>query len=474
MKYMVLKDDVILRDEHLYLGSEARFFYTARTRQTEFVSEATFDLLVYLTTSRVYEDAWEYYYRRAIELGETPVREEYDGFINDLIDGETLFVTDQMMTVDRPLSNLQLSPPSSFKYAPMTFPTKVNVTSTMRCNLKCKHCLRESSPFMDTSDDLTTAEMKSLFTELDRLGAIEVAFSGGETTTRKDVCELIEHAGTLRCFFEFFTNGHKVTNAVYNSLVTLKEKKKKGFHIHLSLDGDEHFHDEMRGKGSYRRVIQTMKRFCDDKFPVVVESVLVPDCVHAGGVREVVKVCKESGVPGISFHPASVSGRAGENPDYFLFTLDELAEFEKQVRQLQEENPSMKILFEPYYYPGKKESSGEFDLPANVGSQGMYLLAIGADGSIYPCTESIGDQSQIIGNVRDEGGVLKAWHSEKWDFYRGGWDIDDLHACKGCIFHGNCSMQTCRCYAQRTRLDRYDAMPECYKVGEEIWGKSKV
>ncbi|MEM5601586.1 radical SAM protein [Bacillus cereus] len=73
----------------------------------------------------------------------------------------------------------------------------------MRCNLACKHCLRESSPFVDISDELNTDEVIQLFSELDNLGVIELAFSGGETTTRKDICTILEHAGTLRCFLNF-------------------------------------------------------------------------------------------------------------------------------------------------------------------------------------------------------------------------------------------------------------------------------
>lgn len=472
--YIILSKDVILRDEHHYINSEARFFYNAKTRHSEFLSAAAFELLVYLSKSRTIEDTWEFYHKRAMELNELPQREEFNQFINEMILGNTILKTSKKENVTKPLSNLKISPPASFKYTPMTFPTKVNITSTMRCNLACKHCLRESSPFVDISDELNTDEVIQLFSELDNLGVIELAFSGGETTTRKDICTILEHAGTLRCFFEFFTNGHRVSDKVYQTLLKVKEKKQRGLQIHLSLDGDEFYHDQMRGKGSYKRVMDTLKRFAQDKFYVIVESVLVPDCVKSDGVRKVVEACIENGANGISFHPASVSGRASLNPDYFQFTLSELDYFHKQVIQITKEYPSTKIEFQTYYYPGPKNKDNDFELPPNVGPQGMYLLAIGANGDIYPCTESIGDTSQIIANVKDEGGVLSAWNSRKWDFYRGGWELDELTACIGCKFHGDCTMQTCRCYAQRVLLNKYNAMPECYKVRDEIWGKSKI
>ncbi|MFJ7829439.1 radical SAM protein [Peribacillus sp. NPDC097264] len=471
--YIVLHDDVILRNEHGYLESNARFFYTARTRHTEFISAATFELLTYLTTSRTIDDAWNYYHEKAVALNELPDRVEFDEFIKELIDGGTLFLTDQYISSERPLKHLSISPPKTSKYTPMTFPTKVNVTSTMRCNLMCTHCLRESSPFFDTSDNLNTEEMKKLFTDLDNLGIIELAFSGGETTTRKDICELIDHAGTLRCFFEFFTNGHRVTQKVYDSLLRLKDRKGRGLQIHLSLDGDEIYHDKIRGNGQFHKVINTLKRFSNDSFYVIVESVLVPESVENGVVRKVIETCAANGANGISFHPASVSGRAGGNPENFLFTLSQLAYFEEEVLEVAKEFPNIKIEFQAYYYPGKKNTDNLFSLPANVGPQGMFLLAIGADGSVYPCTESIGDRSQIIGNVK-ETDLISIWNSTKWDFYRGGWEIEELKACQGCIFNGNCRMQTCRCYAKRTLFDAYGAMPECYKVGEEIWEKSKI
>ncbi|PKJ54484.1 radical SAM/SPASM domain-containing protein [Bacillus sp. SN10] len=476
--YILINNEVILRNEYRYLDSHARFFFNAQTRHSEFISAAAFDLLVFLTKSHTIEEAWNYYFNRANELNEIPHRKEFDAFINEMILGNTIIKSSKGQTNKRPLSNLDLEYPNSSKYTPMTFPTKVNITSTMRCNLACKHCLRESSPFINTSNEMSTDDIKKLFTDIDNLGVIELAFSGGETTTRKDICEIIDHAGTLRCFFEFFTNGHRVTENVYNSLLKLKEKKKRGLQIHLSLDGDEYYHDKMRGKGSYKRVLETLSRFSKDKFYVIVESVLVPECVEAGGVQKVAKACLEKGANGISFHPASISGRAGLDPDYFQFTLSQLESFKNDVHNvtnnLNPKYPSTKIEFASYYYPGFKNNDSEVHLPPNVGPQGMYLLAIGADGSIYPCTESIGDTTQVIGNVNNEGGILTAWHSPKWDFYRGGWEIEELTACQGCKFNGNCSMQTCRCYAQRTLLNKYDAMPECYKVGDEIWETSKI
>ena len=72
-------------------------------------------------------------------------------------------------------------------------PLAVLAELTHRCPLQCPYC---SNPVeLDRGgSELTTAEWKKVLTELAEIGVLQIHFSGGEPTARKDIVELVQHA----------------------------------------------------------------------------------------------------------------------------------------------------------------------------------------------------------------------------------------------------------------------------------------
>ncbi len=109
------------------------------------------------------------------------------------------------------------------------FPLWVHLDVTNRCNLSCSYCYAKD----DDSKDPDGADVKNWITQSDDLGAILVAFLGGEPTLREDLPELIGHA-TRRSLISYLTsNGqHRNFEAV------LVESARAGLDfIQVSLDG---------------------------------------------------------------------------------------------------------------------------------------------------------------------------------------------------------------------------------------------
>ena len=72
-------------------------------------------------------------------------------------------------------------------------PVAVLLELTHRCPLQCPYC---SNPLeLDrASTELSTEEWKKVLSELAEIGVLQVHFSGGEPTARKDLVELVRHA----------------------------------------------------------------------------------------------------------------------------------------------------------------------------------------------------------------------------------------------------------------------------------------
>ena len=112
-------------------------------------------------------------------------------------------------------------------------PLAVLLELTHRCPLQCPYC---SNPveMERTSNELTTEEWKRVLNELAEIGVLQVHFSGGEPTARKDIVELVRHASEL----DLYTN--LITSAVLLNRDKLEALADAGLaHIQISFQGSE-------------------------------------------------------------------------------------------------------------------------------------------------------------------------------------------------------------------------------------------
>ena len=131
---------------------------------------------------------------------------------------------------------------------------------TARCNLRCEHCF-----YKETLDAPNPGEMslETMNRTMEEIGpTLWHALAGGEPFLRSDLDEVIalvqKHCRPK--VLSFPTNGWYVDRTFEITLRTLQRIERGNLVIAFSLDGPEDLHDEIRGSGSYARVIQTMER----------------------------------------------------------------------------------------------------------------------------------------------------------------------------------------------------------------------
>ena len=89
-------------------------------------------------------------------------------------------------------------------------PLAVLMEMTHRCPLQCGYC---SNPVeMERANaELTTEEWKRVMSELAELGVLQIHFSGGEPTVRKDLPELVQHATDVGLYTNLITSAVLLT-----------------------------------------------------------------------------------------------------------------------------------------------------------------------------------------------------------------------------------------------------------------------
>jgi len=109
--------------------------------------------------------------------------------------------------------------------------TKLRVSLTDKCNLRCHYCMPVDQAFMDESKYLSPDEITSVVSELKELGLQEVRLTGGEPLMRKSFPEIVEKLASLNLKKLSLT-----TNAIFLDRYLALLKDHRVFHLNISLD----------------------------------------------------------------------------------------------------------------------------------------------------------------------------------------------------------------------------------------------
>lgn len=139
----------------------------------------------------------------------------------------------------------------------LSAPLTVTWEVTKRCNLRCAHCLSDSSPEADTSGELSLDEAKAVADQLIAARVFQVHFGGGEPFVYPGFLELLRYArGRGMSCLCISTNGSLLNEARIAELEALG-----GIYLQLSLDGaTEAQCDALRGEGAYRKAVAALER----------------------------------------------------------------------------------------------------------------------------------------------------------------------------------------------------------------------
>lgn len=146
----------------------------------------------------------------------------------------------------------------------------VNVTweISLKCNLRCVHCLSNSGNVI--KDELNTAECMKLIDDLTALKVFQVNIGGGEPFIRDDFIELLDYShkkGLVTCVS---TNGIALDNSIAERISSMDM-----LYLQVSLDGaDEETNDSIRGKGTYRKILNAMEALAANGVKFSINTVL--------------------------------------------------------------------------------------------------------------------------------------------------------------------------------------------------------
>ena len=272
-----------------------------------------------------------------------------------------------------PIHDLELEVNMPFSARPSA-PYRMDLAITYRCNNDCAHCYNARERDFP---ELTTEQWFKILDQLWELGVPHIIFTGGESTLRNDLPELIAHAKSNGQITGLNTNARRLADEKY-----LRQLIDAGLdHVQITVEScDEQIHDQMVcAKGAFKQTIRGLKNALASPLYVMTNTTMLNTNVHK--IPDTLDFLADLGVPTVGLNALIYSGHA-------LTVGTGLKENELQpildmaTRKTSERGQKL-IWYTPTQYC-------EFDPTANnLGVKGctaaLYSMCIESNGNVLPC-----------------------------------------------------------------------------------------
>lgn len=272
-----------------------------------------------------------------------------------------------------PIHDLELEVNMPFSARPSA-PYRMDLAITYRCNNDCAHCYNARERDFP---ELTTEQWFKILDQLWELGVPHIIFTGGESTLRNDLPELIAHAESNGQITGLNTNARRLADEKY-----LRQLIDAGLdHVQITVEScDEQIHDQMVcAKGAFKQTIRGLKNALASPLYVMTNTTMLNTNVHK--IPDTLDFLADLGVPTVGLNALIYSGHA-------LTVGTGLKENELQpildmaTRKTSERGQKL-IWYTPTQYC-------EFDPTANnLGVKGctaaLYSMCIESNGNVLPC-----------------------------------------------------------------------------------------
>jgi len=267
--------------------------------------------------------------------------------------------------------DLDILPPFS---ASPSAPYRMDLALTYRCNLNCAHCYNARSRDYTEMD---TAAWKQVIDRCWDAGIPHITFTGGESTLRNDLAELIHHAQSNGQITGLLTNGVRLSDAAY--LHTLVEAGLDHVQITLeSVDADVH-NNMVAVPGAWEKTVQGIRNVVAEELYLMTNTTLLAHNAHLA--VQTVDFLAELGVPTVGFNALIYAGKGSsvgtgipsEELEPILVGVRERTTFHGQ--RLIWYTPTQYCHFDPM----------QLELGVKGCSAARYNMCVEPNGDVIPC-----------------------------------------------------------------------------------------
>ena len=233
------------------------------------------------------------------------------------------------------------------------------------CNLKCSHCYAASNNReMKMSKRTFKEAIRSIYlSDTFCVSENTIYLSGGEPLLHEDFPFFISYAYRLFDKINLLTNGIKIPEFI-GILNSYKDKLR----VQVSLEGTEEINDQIRGKGVFKKVIQSLSML--HQWGINHSISYTVSRINKHCINDVINILKETN----SLHN-NISPYTG-NPEIML-SMDEWEEFKREA-EIEASKQGLSAIFHGTGACGFQYTCGEF----------FSGVTINPDGTLTGCARN--------------------------------------------------------------------------------------
>ncbi|MCR3882913.1 radical SAM/SPASM domain-containing protein [Candidatus Methanocrinis alkalitolerans] len=261
-------------------------------------------------------------------------------------------------------------------------PPHMSIELTAGCNLRCRHCYRESEPSKD--EYMPTETLLNVLERLAESGLRSVELTGGEPLLHKDFLRILSFCADRFELVGVLSNGTLITHDMAERFRSLGDRLL----LSISLDcSEEDAHDLRRGvPGAFRRTVDNIKLLSD--LGVKVRVSMCVDEESFSDIEKTLLLARDLGAAAFSYTPVLPLGRGREwaPPGW---NLDG-----REVMQAEEE---LARRYRGFLSVLSDEAVCSLEKEEGCGA-GYRTYAMDPWGNIRPCA-TFGPEEMVIGNL---------------------------------------------------------------------------
>lgn len=289
---------------------------------------------------------------------------------------------------------------------------------THRCPLQCPYC---SNPLEleRARGELSTAEWLRVLDEAAELGVLQVHFSGGEPTVRRDLPQLISHARQIGLYSNLITSGVTLDHA------RLQDLARAGLdHVQLSIQDVDH--QAAANVANYPGVQGKKLAFArwvrESGLPLTLNAVVTRH--NVGRVERMIDLAVELGAGRVEVAHVQYYGWALRNRAALMPTLAQVQAATERVEAARNRLRGRLVIdyVVPDYYARQPKSC--------MGGWGRQFLNITPSGEVLPCHAAQTIPGLVFESVRHKP-LAEIWaRSPAFEAYRGtAWMPEPCRSC---------------------------------------------
>jgi len=328
-------------------------------------------------------------------------------------------------------------------------PLAVLAELTHRCPLQCPYC---SNPLEleAASKELTTDEWCNVMGELAEIGVLQIHFSGGEPTVRKDLVALVAHATKVGLY------SNLITSAVMLTRERLAQLAEAGLsHVQISVQGAEPvLADRVGGfKNGHAKKLDAARWTREVGLPLTINAVMHRQNLHQ--LPQIIDLAVALDADRLEVANVQYYGWALKNRQALIPTFAQVEDTNRIVAEAQDRLAGVLDIdyVVPDYYAQRPKQC--------MGGWGRQFFNISPVGKVLPCHAAESITGMEFDSVRGNKSIRWIWdNSEAFNAYRGtGWMPEP---CKSCEFK-EVDFGGCRCQAHALTGSAGNTDPACAK-----------